>query len=130
MFNLLRNAIGYSYNTYIVVIFFKESLIDGAIERTMRKIEAIVETGELGKLRDALREIGIKTMRVAEFGGKEDEFRNRTTDHRPEAKNNSPSKAKIGVVVPEDVAGMVILALLSKTKDGGFDDLQKIQIHN
>ncbi len=35
----------------------------------MRKIEAIIEKDELGDLRNALRELGVRTMRVTEVRG-------------------------------------------------------------
>lgn len=88
----------------------------------MKRIEAIVGTGELGSIRDALREIGVRTMRVTEV--EEDlvpVFQN-TVGRAAEPEHEPAQKSRVGVVVPDDLADRVILVFLANLREGGIDD--------
>ncbi len=88
----------------------------------MRKIEAIVETDELGGLRDALRELGVKTMRVSEVKGEDAPSRRREIGRQLENEVKPFPRAKVGVVVPDDMTDRVILTLMGVTREGGVRD--------
>jgi nitrogen regulatory protein PII len=88
----------------------------------MRKIEAIIETEELGDLRDALRELGVRTMRVTEVKGKDVLSRRREIGRQPDDRVKPFPRAKIGVVVPDDLTDRVILTLMGVTREGGVRD--------
>ena len=89
----------------------------------MRKIEAIIETSELPELREALREVGVRTIRVSEaelvpvFAG--------GSGSRHEADDEREWKSGVSMVVPDEAADRVVLTLLATVKGGGIDDGKK-----
>lgn len=79
----------------------------------MKRIDVVVETGELSGIRDALREIGINTMRVSEF-----DYRGQTSAQSLAGgpQMNTPRLrpiAKISVVVPDNLTDRVIMTFIS-----------------
>jgi nitrogen regulatory protein PII len=88
----------------------------------MKKIEAIIKPFKLEEVKDALAEIGIEGMTVIEvkgFGrqkGHTDIYRGSeyTVDFLP--------KVKVDVVVPDDVAGRVVEAIVRAARTGKIGD--------
>jgi nitrogen regulatory protein PII len=88
----------------------------------MRRIEAIVETDELGDLRDALRELGVRTMRVTEVKRDESLSPRRETGTQSADQVKRSQKTMVGVVVPDDLTDRLILTLMGVTREGGVRD--------
>lgn len=88
----------------------------------MKKIEAIVEIEEIGEVRDALREMGITTMRVSEVNEERVLVVHDRIGRSPEVDALERPRVRISVVVPDDLTDSVILMLLSIVKSGGIDD--------
>lgn len=86
----------------------------------MRKVEAVLETGELPDVREALREIGVRTMRVSEV--KEELVYVDKSGPWERAAEEGGSKSRLSIIVPDDEADRVILTLLGALKGGGIDD--------
>ena len=88
----------------------------------MTKLEAIVETNELGDLRDALREPGVKAMSVGEVKGEEALSRHREIGRQLDDEVKPFPRAKVGAVVPDDMTDRVILTIMGVTREGGVRD--------
>ena len=88
----------------------------------MKKIEAIIKPFKLEEVKDALAEIGIEGMTVTEvkgFGrqkGHTEIYRGSeyTVDFLP--------KAKIEIVVPDDIKDKVVTAIVNAAKTGKIGD--------
>lgn len=88
----------------------------------MTKIEAVVETRELADVRDALREMGVRTMRVTEATEVPVPVGQATGGHFAGEDGEVHAKARVSVVVPDDLTDRVILTLLAIVKGGGIDE--------
>ena len=88
----------------------------------MRKIEAIVRNAELSDVRHSLREIGVRTIRVTEVAEELVPLYSHGAGLQVEDAVEARTRSKISVVVPDDEADAVVLALVSILKDGGIDD--------
>lgn len=88
----------------------------------MKKIEAIVETGKLADIREALRDVGIRSMRVTGAAEIAAAAGNAAMKSHEEDELHAHSKARISVVVPDDMTDKVLLTLLANVKRGGTDD--------
>ena len=78
----------------------------------MRKIEASVEFNELVGLRDSLRKVGVKTIRVTGLNENGVPAERTGVDSSPAGGDRPRSRARVGVVVPDDIADRVILIFL------------------
>lgn len=88
----------------------------------MKKIEAMVDTGELADIRDALRDIGIGTMSVLDSNDLKSSVMQVGTSRLPEGDPESRTVAKIRVVVPDDLTRSVIMVLISRQTRGPIDE--------
>jgi nitrogen regulatory protein P-II 1 len=88
----------------------------------MKKIEAIVKNAELSDVRYALREIGVRTIRVTELAEELVPVYDHGAGRQIEEVAETRTRSKISVVVPDDEADGVVLALVSTLKDGGIGD--------
>ncbi|MCL4538357.1 MAG: P-II family nitrogen regulator [Bacteroidetes bacterium] len=84
----------------------------------MKRIEAIVGLNELGAVREALREIGIRTMRVTDVEEEMVPVLNLVAGRKSGPEPGHSGKAKISVVVSDKLADRVILMLLANLREG------------
>lgn len=87
----------------------------------MKKIEAMVEAEELADIRDALREMGVRTIRVAEVAEEPAFVEDFASGDFTTGDSEVRAKVRISVVVPDDLTDRVILTLLASVKGGGVD---------
>lgn len=88
----------------------------------MKKIEAIVQNAELSDIRYALREIGVRTIRVTEVVDELVPVYGKGFGRQVQEEAEAHTRSKISVVVPDDEADRVVLTLVSTLKAGGIDD--------
>ncbi len=112
----------YLKNAYLAYRHTKESLIHSKGEETVKRIEAIVGTGDLVGIREALREIGVRTVRVTESDDEKVPVLVSVSSRRGGTGSELPAKSKVSVVVSDDLADRVILMLLANAKEGEVDD--------
>jgi nitrogen regulatory protein PII len=82
----------------------------------MRKIEALVQAGGIGSIRDALREIGVRTLRVSELRPEAKSSGRSTAGRELNDNSQMDAMARVGVVVPDNLTDRVILTLLGKSR--------------
>ena len=70
----------------------------------MKLVEVIVDRGAIGDLRDALRDLGVRTLRIGEAGEKQEHFIRGISGQATESESSGHPRAKVSVAVPDDIA--------------------------
>lgn len=84
----------------------------------MKLVEVIVDRGAIGDLRDALRDLGVRTLRIGEAGEKQEHFIRGISGQATESESSGHPRAKVSVAVPDDIADRVAAMLLSAGEGG------------
>ncbi len=96
----------------------------------MRKIEALVQNEEVGEIREALRAIGVRTLRLSEAGAEGGGTNRGWSLAQSAGPGERKGMAKVGLVVPDHLTDRVILTLLGITgagPDGSKSSLTSIE---
>ena len=88
----------------------------------MRKIESIIRPHLLDAVKDALQEVGVAGLTISEVKGFGRQKGHTETYRGSEYKIDFVPKAKIEVVLPDEMVDMAIDAIMKTAKTGKFGD--------
>lgn len=88
----------------------------------MKKIEAIIRPHLLDAVRNALQEVNVAGMTISEVQGYGRQKGHTETYRGTEYQIEFIPKIKIEVIVPEDIEGSVVEAIMKTARTGKFGD--------
>jgi nitrogen regulatory protein P-II 1 len=92
------------------------------VERTMKKIEAIIKPFKLDEVKEALNEAGVAGMTVTEVKGYGRQKGHKEMYRGAEYFVDFISKVKVEVVVPDDLAEKAVDAIINAARTGNIGD--------
>lgn len=88
----------------------------------MKKIEGVILAAEFDHIRDALRKMGIRTVRVMEVPHQKESDHRSSVGGKTDPDQEFPWRVKMSIVVPDDLADRAILTLLASARKGQILD--------
>jgi nitrogen regulatory protein P-II 1 len=96
--------------------------ISDGVERTMKKIEAIIKPFKLDEVKEALNEVGVAGMTVTEVKGYGRQKGHKEMYRGAEYFVDFISKVKVEVVVADELAEKTVEAIIGSARTGNIGD--------
>jgi nitrogen regulatory protein P-II 1 len=96
--------------------------ISDGVERTMKKIEAIIKPFKLDEVKEALNEVGVAGMTVTEVKGYGRQKGHKEMYRGAEYFVDFISKVKVEVVVADELTDKAVEAIIGSARTGNIGD--------